>query len=137
MYKKLPQLTKKTKQDEDAISGTALAAAVAIILLSVIAVGADGRLAAVLGANTRANGPETTSHTQVITEETTIPFGQIAQESDDLQTGERVQKRPGTAGRMLRTYSTTLIDGVETDKELIKEEVIEQPVDAVFIVGSE
>jgi cytoskeletal protein RodZ len=72
---------------------------------------------------------EETTTEPVEYQRTTVGDGNM----DEGQTQIRVA---GVSGVKTKTYSVTYTDGVETGRELIKEEITQQPVDEVTAIGT-
>ncbi len=72
--------------------------------------------------------------TEVI--ETTIDHGENHQETADLPLGESAVETEGEPGLRRQTYEVTVVDGQETDRELLIDEVAREPVDRVVLDGT-
>lgn len=72
--------------------------------------------------------------TVVETEE--IPFAEETVEDPSLPEGTRKVRTKGAVGTRESVYRVTFVDGVEVDRELVSEEVTEEPVVQVVAVGT-
>lgn len=122
--------------------------AVGIIGLAVIAVFVVGVISGV--ANAIGSTSQTQEQTQPaveqeaepvttheeVQESETIPFEKVEQEDPLLERGTRIVTTEGKAGTKTLTYKLTLVDGVETKRELVKNEVTAGPVNEVTAVGT-
>lgn len=66
----------------------------------------------------------------------TIKFETIKKETDKLYKGETEVETKGENGKKEYIYEITLTDGVETDRKLVSEKVVKEPVDKVVLVGT-
>lgn len=64
-----------------------------------------------------------------------IDFKTIEKEDPTLNKGETKVEQEGKKGIKEVTYIVTYVDGKQTSKEIIKSEVIEEPIDEVILVG--
>lgn len=71
-----------------------------------------------------------------VTETAVIPFEKTTSESSLYDKGTTQVTTAGVNGEKTLTYKVTLVDGVETDRELIKEEITSAPVTEVTSVGT-
>jgi uncharacterized protein YabE (DUF348 family) len=75
-----------------------------------------------------------TIQTVEITEEIEYETKKI--KTDDLYVGNKRTVQKGENGSKKCTYSITYINGEETDRELLSEEILQEPVDKIIEVGS-
>lgn len=71
-----------------------------------------------------------------VVETEAIEYETIKKKTDDLYEGETKVETEGENGKKEYTYSVTYTDGVETERTLIKEETVKEPVDKVVLVGT-
>ena len=71
-----------------------------------------------------------------VTETQDIPFSTQKKYSDSMQKGATKTEKQGVNGKKEIVYSVTYTDGVESDRKLISENIIQQPVDAVIVYGT-
>lgn len=64
-----------------------------------------------------------------------IAFKTVTKEDPELPRGQK-KTTPGSVGKRVKTYRVTRSNGVETKRELIKNEVTKEPVDALTIIGT-
>lgn len=64
-----------------------------------------------------------------------LDFNTVEKESDELYVGE-TKTIPGQKGQKKLTYEVTYVDGQETERKLIKEEVISEPTDEILLKGT-
>ena len=69
-------------------------------------------------------------------EEVTLEHGREERPTDELVAGETEVDTAGRDGLRRDTYEVVLVDGQEESRELIEEEVVEEPVDEVVLVGT-
>ncbi len=86
-------------------------------------------------------GPDTAITVQrvVIVEEVVevaIEHGEQGRETDELAQGRTTVETEGRDGLVRETYRVTLVDGEETERELLTEEVVRDPTDRVVLVGT-
>ena len=74
--------------------------------------------------------------TQEISEESEIPYGTQTQQNANLAKGVKNTVRPGVKGKKKVTYTITLTDGVQTDKQVKNTEILTPAVDAIIEVGT-
>ena len=74
--------------------------------------------------------------TQEISEESEIPYGTQTQQNANLAKGVKNTVRPGVKGKKKVTYTITLTDGVQTDKQVKKTEILTPAVDEIIEVGT-
>ncbi len=65
-----------------------------------------------------------------------IGHGEQRRETDELARGQTRVETGGRAGLLQETYEVTLVDGEETERELLAEEVVREPTDRVVLVGT-
>jgi len=102
---------------------------------------------AFVAATSSASTPSAPAHTPtpvhtptVTTREETVPesvpFEHASVEDSSMAQGETVVTTPGRNGERTRTYRVTLIDGVESTRELVSDVVTTEPVTEVTAVGT-
>lgn len=74
--------------------------------------------------------------TRITTETEEIPFEEVVTEDATLPEGTQQVRTEGATGLKTITYEVTFTDGVETDRRLVKEEITQEPVDRVVVVGT-
>ena len=74
--------------------------------------------------------------TQEISEESEIPYGTQTQQNANLAKGVKNTLRPGVKGKKKVTYTITLTDGVQTDKQVKNTEILTPAVDEIIEVGT-
>ena len=74
--------------------------------------------------------------TQEISEESEIPYGTQTQQNANLAKGVKNTVRPGVKGKKKVTYTITLTDGVQTNKEVKNTEILKAAVDEIIEVGT-
>jgi hypothetical protein len=84
--------------------------------------------------STTAKKP-TTSKKKVF-EYKTIPFKKKTVTDDSLPKGEKTIRTTGTNGTRKLTYEVTLVNGVQTAKRLLRQDVAKQPRTQVTAVGT-
>lgn len=65
-----------------------------------------------------------------------IPFSKTSRNDGSMPNGEREVTTKGVNGVKTLTYTVTLVDGVETKRELIREEETKAPIDEVTTIGT-
>ncbi|KAB2388035.1 hypothetical protein F9B16_05575 [Actinomadura montaniterrae] len=65
-----------------------------------------------------------------------IPFGTRKVRDPSLASGTTEVKRRGVTGIKTLTYQVTLVNGVQTGKKLIREEITKAPVEQIVAVGA-
>lgn len=68
--------------------------------------------------------------------EATIEHGEQRRDTDELVEGETAVEIEGEDGLRRETYEVTFVDGQETERELVEEEVVREPTDRVVLVGT-
>jgi resuscitation-promoting factor RpfB len=68
--------------------------------------------------------------------EVEIDHGEQRRETRELTEGETRVETEGEPGLRERTYMVTRVDGEESERELIDEEVLREPTDRVLLVGT-
>ncbi|MGE7691031.1 peptidoglycan DD-metalloendopeptidase family protein [Lysinibacillus sp. NPDC097214] len=66
----------------------------------------------------------------------TIPFKKIVEEDPTMYKGEKVIKQQGVNGRKETSYLLTFENGTRISKVALEEEIIQQPVDEIEVVGT-
>jgi resuscitation-promoting factor RpfB len=74
--------------------------------------------------------------TEEVTEDVTLAHDEVRRETKDLRKGRTSVDRQGRDGSRRDTYLVTKVDGEETERELISQEVVEEPVSKVVLVGT-
>lgn len=74
--------------------------------------------------------------TRELVEEVVLPFHEQVVPTDELYEDEQVVVREGVEGLRHDTWRLTLVDGEETGREKVGEEVVTEPVDRVVHVGT-
>jgi resuscitation-promoting factor RpfB len=69
-------------------------------------------------------------------EEVVLAHGEVRRESDQLRKGRTTVDREGRDGLRIDTYRVTLVDGVETERELVSESVEREPRARLVLVGT-
>jgi hypothetical protein len=85
-------------------------------------------------APTTAKKPATTK--KRVVEFRTIPFKKKTVTDDSLPKGEKTVRTTGVNGTRKLTYEITFVNGVQTTKELVRQEVSKQPRTQVTVVGT-
>lgn len=83
-------------------------------------------------ANTQAAEPVT----ETKTETAVIPFEKTTVQDGNLEKGKTGLRTVGANGVKTLTYDVTYLDGVETGRQLVKEEVTTAPVTEVTAIGT-
>ncbi|MGE7676230.1 peptidoglycan DD-metalloendopeptidase family protein [Lysinibacillus sp. NPDC094403] len=65
-----------------------------------------------------------------------IPFKKIIEEDPTMYKGEKVIKQQGVNGKKETSYLLTSENGTRTSKVALKEEIIQQPVEEIEVVGT-
>lgn len=71
-----------------------------------------------------------------VTEEVALPFTEEVRETSDLFTDESRVVQHGEEGLRIDTYRLTLVDGERTERELVGEEVVREPVTRIVEQGT-
>ena len=71
-----------------------------------------------------------------VKESETVDYETVKEETDSLYKGETKVKQQGEKGKIEYTYEVTLVDGEETERKLVKEETVKEPVDKIILVGT-
>ena len=69
-------------------------------------------------------------------EEVVVEHEEIRRETDDLQRGQSQVEQEGREGVKVRTYEVTVVDGEESDRELLDTDVEVEPRDRVVLIGT-
>ncbi|MEU4290015.1 G5 domain-containing protein [Kribbella sp. NPDC026596] len=85
---------------------------------------------------TTATAKKPTTTTKRVVEFRTIPFKKKTVTDDSMPKGEKTIRTTGVNGTRRLTYEVTYVDGVQTTKELLKQEVAKQPRTQVTAVGT-
>jgi resuscitation-promoting factor RpfB len=78
---------------------------------------------------------ERVEHDEVV-EEIVLEHEEVREETDDLDEGDTQVEQEGRDGLREDTYRIEIVDGEETDRELIDREVVTEPRDRVVLVGT-
>lgn len=73
--------------------------------------------------------------TEVYTEEVELPFGTVYMDSQTIKKGTTSLAEKGKNGIKAVTKQMTMVDGVVVSTEVISEETVSEPVDAVYYKG--
>ena len=92
-------------------------------------------------ATSTAPKPVTTTKTAVTTKKTvvefrTIPFKKKTVTDSSMPKGERTIRTTGVNGTRKLTYQLTYVNGVQTDKDLLRDQVSKEPRSQVTAVGT-
>ena len=94
----------------------------------------------VRGEDRRLIGPTTVVVRRVETEqsveEVTVPHETVREETSELEKGVTRVEQEGRDGLRRDTYEVTTVDGEETGRELVSQEVVEEPRDEIVLVGT-
>ncbi len=74
--------------------------------------------------------------TKEVVETEEIPYETTYENSSSLESGKTSVKQAGVNGITEYTYQVTYVDGVETSRELISEEVTQEVVDEIILKGT-
>ncbi|TDO49181.1 surface rod structure-forming protein G [Kribbella sp. VKM Ac-2527] len=85
-------------------------------------------------APSTAQKPTTTK--KVVVEFRVIPFKKRTVTDSSLPEGEKVISTPGVNGTRRLTYELTYVNGLQTAKKLVKQEVAKQPRTQVTAIGT-
>jgi resuscitation-promoting factor RpfB len=80
--------------------------------------------------------PKPTTTRKVVVELRTIPFKKKTVTDDSLAKGETAIRIRGVNGTRRMTYEVTFVNGVQTAKNLLRQEVAKQPTTQVTAVGT-
>jgi resuscitation-promoting factor RpfB len=69
-------------------------------------------------------------------EEIALPFTTERRGTDDLFVGQSRTVQKGQDGLQVDTYRITLVDGVETERELVSSEIVREPVNRIIEEGT-
>jgi hypothetical protein len=72
---------------------------------------------------------------RIITNRRAIPFKTMRVNDSTLSKGTTRVKNPGARGVEILTYKVTLLNGIQTHKELIRKVIVRAPVTRVIAVG--
>jgi resuscitation-promoting factor RpfB len=70
------------------------------------------------------------------TEEVVLEHDTVERESDELRKGRTRVETEGRDGLRIDTYEVTLVDGEETERELVDEAIEREPRDEVVLIGT-
>jgi hypothetical protein len=85
---------------------------------------------------TKSTTPKPTTTTKQIVEVRVIPFKKKTVTDDSLPKGEKEIRTTGVNGARKLTYKVTFVNGVQTAKELVRNEVSKRPRTQVTAVGT-
>lgn len=71
-----------------------------------------------------------------VTEEVALPFTEETRQTSELFTDQSRVVQHGEEGLRIDTYRLTLVDGESTERELVSEEVVREPVTRIVEVGT-
>jgi hypothetical protein len=80
--------------------------------------------------------PSVTVVTRTVTENEEIPFEEVTVEDASLREGTDEVRTEGVPGELTVTYEVTIVDGEETGRRQVSEEVTREPVDEVTAIGT-
>jgi hypothetical protein len=80
--------------------------------------------------------PSSVVEVRTVTEMEEIPFDEETVEDSSLPEGTEEVRTEGVPGEKTLTYEVRYINGVETDRELVKEQVTKEPVTEVIAIGT-
>ena len=80
--------------------------------------------------------PTTTTTSKEVVELRTIPFKKRTVTDDSLAKGEKTIRTAGVNGTRRLTYRVTVVDGVQTAKHLLRQEVAKEPRTQITAVGT-
>jgi hypothetical protein len=80
--------------------------------------------------------PTTTTTSKEVVELRTIPFKEKTVTDDSLLKGEKTVRTKGVDGTRRLTYRVTFVNGVQTAKHLLRQEVAKQPRTQITAVGT-
>ncbi|MDR1393857.1 MAG: ubiquitin-like domain-containing protein [Bifidobacteriaceae bacterium] len=84
-------------------------------------------------------GLDVTVHRAVMSagsETIVVPFEIITKEDPNLAKGTKVIKTAGVAGQKVVTFTATVVNGVEVDREVLLEATTVAPIDQVVVIGT-
>jgi len=68
--------------------------------------------------------------------EVELPYAEVEQEDADLYEGESDVVQEGVVGKRVIVAEVVTVDGVETSRRIVSDEVVAQPVDEITTVGT-
>jgi hypothetical protein len=80
--------------------------------------------------------PTTTTTSKEVVELGTIPFKKRTVTDDSLPKGEKTVRTKGVNGTRRMTYRVTFVNGVQTAKHLLRQEVAKEPRTQITAVGT-
>ncbi|WP_432886924.1 G5 domain-containing protein [Kribbella sp. CA-245084] len=80
--------------------------------------------------------PTTTTTSKEVVELRTIPFKKRTVTDDSLPKGEKTVRTKGVNGTRRMTYRVTFVNGVQTAKHLLRQEVAKEPRTQITAVGT-
>ena len=72
---------------------------------------------------------------RMVTEEVEVPFGEETVRDADLPTGQTEVRQLGEVGRKKVNYNVLYVDNAEVSREVVSEEVVQEPVTRIVAVG--
>lgn len=85
---------------------------------------------------TETPSPTPVTVTEQVTETRAIPYTKRNVYDSSLAKGVQRLRTPGVDGVKTLTYEVTTVDGVQTQKKLLREEVTRKPVAEVTVIGT-
>lgn len=73
---------------------------------------------------------------ETVTETETLKYETIEKKTDKLYEGEKKVDTEGKNGKKEYVYEVVYTDGVETERKLVSETVVKEPVDKVILIGT-
>ena len=125
--------------DGDELTVVTLAAQVEHLLqLQDVELGPDDLVTPAVWAPLRADQTVTVQRVEYVerTEEVVLEHDEVRRNTSSLDRGRTRVDEEGRDGLRLDTYEVTLVDGDETDRELLGSEVVTEPRDRVVLVGT-
>ncbi len=125
--------------DGDELTVVTLAAQVEHLLqLHDVELGPDDLVTPAVWAPLRADQTITVQRVEYVedTEEVVLEHDEVRQNTSSLNRGRTRVDQEGRDGLRRDIYEVTLVDGEETDRELVDSEVVTEPRDRVVLVGT-
>ncbi len=79
-------------------------------------------------------GDITSKRNEVVTEQ--IPFKTITKEDPTIKQGTTITKTKGVNGKKEITYSIIYVNGKKTDKKIVNEKIVTEPIDEYILKGT-
>jgi hypothetical protein len=86
--------------------------------------------------NTEQTQQESVTEKKTVTETEAIAFSKTTVEDGAMDRGKSAVRVKGANGVKTLTYEVTYVDGQETDRVLIKDEITKQPINEVVAIGT-